>query len=208
MYVSTGQGVLGYNMFAYCNNNAVINIDITGTIHVKGTDACGIVSEDSFSVGYSSYFSRVKDELTINNIFVGISDGTGYTIAADTCQDADLILFNQISSESGSIFDYKLGVNINIKNGGIRIAGNLASCSISVIANNTSVEYFYSPTKTGITIAQGVDYKNLTAEKYVQLYFRPITIKSAFAICYVFPIVSTFFASYAIETFSKGNLLT
>ena len=29
-YVSTGQGLLGYNMFAYCNNNPVMNVDPSG----------------------------------------------------------------------------------------------------------------------------------------------------------------------------------
>ena len=29
-YVSTGQGLLGFNMYAYCNNNPVMNIDISG----------------------------------------------------------------------------------------------------------------------------------------------------------------------------------
>ena len=29
-YVSTGTGMLGYNMFAYCNNNPVMNVDPTG----------------------------------------------------------------------------------------------------------------------------------------------------------------------------------
>ena len=32
--VSTGQGVLGYNMFAYCNNNPVIRIDENGEFGV------------------------------------------------------------------------------------------------------------------------------------------------------------------------------
>ena len=29
-YVSTGQGLTGYNMFAYCNNNPVMHVDYTG----------------------------------------------------------------------------------------------------------------------------------------------------------------------------------
>ncbi len=29
-YISTGTGLLGYNMFSYCNNNPVLNIDSTG----------------------------------------------------------------------------------------------------------------------------------------------------------------------------------
>ena len=35
-YVSTGQGVLGYNMFAYCNNNPVLLRDSTGSRPIIG----------------------------------------------------------------------------------------------------------------------------------------------------------------------------
>ena len=31
-YASTGQGILGNNMFAYCRNNPVCRIDVTGTV--------------------------------------------------------------------------------------------------------------------------------------------------------------------------------
>ena len=29
-YISTGQGILGYNMYAYCNNNPVLYVGPTG----------------------------------------------------------------------------------------------------------------------------------------------------------------------------------
>ena len=29
-YASTGQGIIGHNMFAYCNNNPVMRIDVDG----------------------------------------------------------------------------------------------------------------------------------------------------------------------------------
>ena len=32
-YVSTGQNVLGFNMFAYCGNNPVMRRDVSGTRH-------------------------------------------------------------------------------------------------------------------------------------------------------------------------------
>ncbi|MBR4017895.1 MAG: RHS repeat-associated core domain-containing protein [Oscillospiraceae bacterium] len=32
-FVSTGQGILGYNIFAYCGNNPVLYTDSTGTRH-------------------------------------------------------------------------------------------------------------------------------------------------------------------------------
>ena len=41
IFVSTGTGLNGFNMFAYCGNNPVVNIDITGMMHVKGTDGVG-----------------------------------------------------------------------------------------------------------------------------------------------------------------------
>ena len=31
-YVSTGQGLTGYNMYAYCNNNPVMNVDPSGSL--------------------------------------------------------------------------------------------------------------------------------------------------------------------------------
>ena len=30
-FASTGQGFIGYNMFAYCNNNPVVYVDASGT---------------------------------------------------------------------------------------------------------------------------------------------------------------------------------
>lgn len=34
-YVSTGQGILGTNMFAYCANNPIVNYDPSGQMHIK-----------------------------------------------------------------------------------------------------------------------------------------------------------------------------
>jgi len=44
IFVSTGTGLNGFNMFAYCGNNPVMYVDVTGTMHVKGTDGVGISS--------------------------------------------------------------------------------------------------------------------------------------------------------------------
>ena len=35
--ISTGQGLLGNNMFAYCGNNAVLNCDVSGMRHCAAT---------------------------------------------------------------------------------------------------------------------------------------------------------------------------
>ena len=67
-YVSTGTGIIGFNMFSYCNNNPVLYVDITGMMHVKGTDACGTSSFDEvFEVYSSEKYSYYKGVLVVRH---------------------------------------------------------------------------------------------------------------------------------------------
>ncbi len=53
--VSTGQGITGYNMFAYCGNNPVIYFDMTGTRYC----AAGALNEENiYDRFYSCYWQR------------------------------------------------------------------------------------------------------------------------------------------------------
>lgn len=175
-------------------------VDITGALHVKGTDGCSsVVHYSSFSIGFNTYYSVVDDKTTIDSLFFGEEEGETYTIVADSAQSDDIILFNQIAYNSDSLFEQMVGININIKNGGVRIAGNLNSYSVTITANNTSFEVFSSPQKTGITISQGVDYKNLSAEGYVQYYFRPFTCAGDIVACAACPVIATFFEYFFRE---------
>lgn len=45
-YASTGQGILGYNMFAYCRNNPVCRVDVGGTADMEVVDLDGNPSID------------------------------------------------------------------------------------------------------------------------------------------------------------------
>ena len=53
-YASTGQGILGHNMFAYCRNNPVIRVDITGLAAVDCYDECPQPDEDVMGADDSS----------------------------------------------------------------------------------------------------------------------------------------------------------
>ena len=63
-FTSTGQGLLGNNMFAYCNNNPVCNADPTGTILtiVSIPIFCGVVNNMINAIYYE--FSDGESELT------------------------------------------------------------------------------------------------------------------------------------------------
>ena len=55
-YVSTGQGILGHNMYAYCNNNPVMYVDPTGEFTISfsiGFDITFFFIGMSFSIGFA-----------------------------------------------------------------------------------------------------------------------------------------------------------
>ena len=51
------RGVNTQNLFAYCANNPINFVDSSGTIHVKGTDACGEVTNSQTSNSLKNIFS-------------------------------------------------------------------------------------------------------------------------------------------------------
>ena len=65
--VSTGQGVLGNNMFAYCNNNPVILADASGTVSTVCITADGAIDDSPWreispSGGGHSYYVIIKND--------------------------------------------------------------------------------------------------------------------------------------------------
>lgn len=55
-FTSTGQGFLGYNMFSYCNNNPVNNVDLFGTFPVSYDPV--VQAAIDFTI---SYVERLKE---------------------------------------------------------------------------------------------------------------------------------------------------
>lgn len=91
-------------------------------------------------------------------------------------------------------------MNVNIKNGGFRVSGGIASASIAVCFDNTSYEFFFTPSKAGFTIAYDVNYRNLMAEEYIQYYFRSVpTLCTAVVMCCI-PQTIYMVASYFFES--------
>ena len=100
VYTSTGQGLLGNNMFAYCNDNPVNNVDPLGlwTISISGTLSgvfglgislsFGFAFDDqgNFDWQYSYAIPGVDDTVMVGGIGAGAGIAVQYT-KADTVYD-------------------------------------------------------------------------------------------------------------------------
>ena len=53
-FASTGQGILGHNMFAYCNNNPIMYYDVTGDFPI----AMALLYEWLFGNGSNKYYDN------------------------------------------------------------------------------------------------------------------------------------------------------
>ncbi len=78
---STGQGVIGYNMYAYCGNNPVLYVDSEGTRHEIGAGAVGTLPPihqkaiyDLNNIAKETFSSPTKRDLDISVHYVGIYD--------------------------------------------------------------------------------------------------------------------------------------
>ena len=75
-YASTGQGFLGLNMFAYCNNNPVMNSDALGTLVYYTVKETGVELESTDKNGTSKYVVTIKYTCTVVNESLLIPDVT------------------------------------------------------------------------------------------------------------------------------------
>ena len=64
IYVSTGQGFIGYNMYAYCGNNPVSRIDVSGYFWAEVLDAFAkYISQSSGTFAVAGVISQVDSPM-------------------------------------------------------------------------------------------------------------------------------------------------
>ncbi len=92
-FVSTGQGIIGNNMFAYCGNNPVLYIDYSGTRHEISAGVLGGFStssdkDENWNYGLRKMVQVI--EAVISNADIGIAVGLGMSGSIDTLDLVDL----------------------------------------------------------------------------------------------------------------------
>ena len=119
-FASTGQGILGNNMFAYCGNNPVMFADSSGTARIP----CTVVINDGDRSEkkkrkFANYVERADQKSSIFDYDFGPFGKIGlYFVATTTTQEEGFIYaFNDIECEGeglGSDWAYVVGVGTNI----------------------------------------------------------------------------------------------
>ena len=79
-YVSTGQDIIGYNMFIYCGNNPIIRVDLTGTAWEDVKTFFGKIGA-AVSNGFKKLVNAAADAFQVE---FGV--GTGYGVSSGAGQ--------------------------------------------------------------------------------------------------------------------------
>ena len=116
-FVSTGTGFLGYNMFAYCNNNPVMLLDPSGTINlyfdisgIKENQAAGVL----IGIVVLGYLAQIAQKSNNTDLSIGSANSSNNTsdiVTIGLCHIqlhplvADVYVDDISDSEIGSVAD-------------------------------------------------------------------------------------------------------
>ena len=185
-YVSTGQGVLGYNMFAYCNNNPVNLTDPTGELSWKDVGNWFSNAWEKTTSFFSNTFGagvvQAQDykAIELKTSILGWESGTSTSKVIAGNIEKPISFYAVNASKWWKLNEYKIGVQVNICNGGYNYAFNPLETTAAISAKNTSFEIVHGINKIGATISSGVDFKKRTAGIYGHAYIR--SVPTAFAV--------------------------
>ena len=188
-FVSTGQGLLGYNMFSYCNNNPVMYADSTGLALVPCTVAIndggkGIVEPDPLTVSMGVAGSVTLGPFVYGAQLALVTDSYGYSevqvtfyspISSDAIRKVPSVdeMFSKVASyeKITDILEFSLMGNLsiynapaveNLYNTGYQVGGALGAGGAIAVDYNIVPNGPGSPYK-GITFSAGLGSNDIHA---------------------------------------------
>ena len=104
-YVSTGQGLTGYNMFAYCGNNPVMGYDPTGHWDWGGVIVGTLLTIAACAAAYFGFAATEVGMLVTGSVMT-----TGLTMVATAATDSQMVM--DVSGSAGIGGYIKYGASI------------------------------------------------------------------------------------------------
>ena len=195
-YVSTGQGVLGNNMFAYCGNNPVNRADPTGMFwkeigdfFSKAWNGIKTWAKNTFGAGSSTTATIAEIETPV------IPDPSPITVKTGT-QTTQTISKHGDSSKPISVYANKdaqhpiksssAGININIANFTLDLSVGLDDIGLSGAltngntTNSFGVELNLSELKIGFEGSTAIQWDNTTETAYTNVSISGWAIAAAY----------------------------
>ncbi len=169
---STGQGFTGTNMFAYCGNNPVRRTNSIGTWWIA--DAWDAVC-DWFSDTFD-FAVYVADDVPTGGLDMGVvglenGNSTSARVAGD---DSKPVTFYLSKPATGwHIWDYKVGVNLDVGDGGVDVGFSPGTADVSPFFHDTSVTFTNGIIEAGITVTNSAAADQVTTGPYTKVFSRP-----------------------------------
>ena len=211
IYLSTGQGVIGHNAFAYCGNNPIVRSDPSGcnwwddfVDWVEGA-AEDVANWATNTFGFESQVEFSHESIKVATIFGDFESGESASTACGDSSDKPIVFYYKAASEWWKVWEYSAGVKVNVVNGGGAIEIGAAHTDLSISAGGTTFTFNGGVDRLGYTLANEVDWKNNTAGHYTQYYIRPLTVVPAAigvaaAVCYGGPAAIAALAALLTES--------
>ena len=190
VYLSTGQGVLGHNAYAYCGNNPICRSAPSG--YAWWNDAwdwlCGALQDVgefiNSTFGCETQVEITHKEIELHTLFGWIEHGEDVSTSSGVNSDKPIVFYTKTASKWWKLWEYSVGIKSNIQNGGAAIEFGAEHYSATISAGYSSLAVSYDIGRVSITISQDVDWKNNTAGSYTQCYIRPWSVALAAAAIY------------------------
>ena len=143
----------------------------------------GEFAKNTFGAGVVQ--SQTYDTMSMNTLIAGYE--TGFSSSSVICGDISkpISVYAKNASEWWKIWEYKVGIQINIGDGGFYLEANQLENAIGVSNGNTSLELMSGLNKIGYTTSYEVDFSERTSGGvYQHAYIRTIPTAAAVVTVY------------------------
>lgn len=143
----------------------------------------GEFAKNTFGAGVVQ--SQTYDTMSMDTLIAGYE--TGFSSSSVICGDISkpISVYAKNASEWWKVWEYKVGIQINIGNGGFYLETNPLENAMGVSNGNTSLELMSGLNKIGYTASYEVDFSERTSGRvYQHGYIRTIPTAAAVVTTY------------------------
>ena len=200
--LSTGQGVLGHNAYAYCGNNPVCRSDASGYKwwEYAWNWVCGAAQDVgefiSDNIGLETHVEVTHEKINLKTLLGWYEYGESGSWSCGANSDKPIVLYAKKASQWWRGWEYSIGIKLNIGDGGasLEVGAGHASMSAS-ITGNSSIAVSADIERVSATLSNEIDWKNNTYGEYHQVFLRPWTVgPTAYAVVTSLPVIASILA--------------